>query len=429
MRIVRLTAENIKKLKVVEIAPSGAVVQITGPNGSGKSSVLDSIFYALAGTSEIPAKVVRQGEQKAVIKLDLGEIVVTRRFTASGGTSLVVESQNGARFPSPQRLLDALVGSLTFDPLAFSRMAPREQLDALQQIVKLDVDLDALDAEASKAFSHRTELTRQAKALEARIAGFYPALGKPEDPVDVAALAEQMAAASKQNAETAAEIARRQAKAEHARGRISEALRLREDALRLVRKAIVLEQAADEENGELAELAPIPEPTDIDAIKENMRAAQTVNARVAERRKRDELAAELKRQLAAVDEQTSIIEQSQRSRTEAVSRAQMPVAGLSMGEGEVIYNGLPLAVASDAERLKVSVAIAMAANPKLRVLRVRDGSLLDENSLAQLAEMSALADYQVWIERVESPGRVGVVMEDGLATVLPDLSAEAVEEP
>jgi hypothetical protein len=58
-------------------------------------------------------------------------------------------------------------------------------------------------------------------------------------------------------------------------------------------------------------------------------------------------------------------------------------------------------------------AIAMAANPELRVLRIKDGSLLDENGLRLVAEMADAGDYQVWIEQVDTSGKVGIVMEDG----------------
>ncbi|AHB50058.1 hypothetical protein W911_06825 [Hyphomicrobium nitrativorans NL23] len=40
MKIIGLTAENIKRLVAVEIEPTGAVVQITGKNGNGKTSAL-----------------------------------------------------------------------------------------------------------------------------------------------------------------------------------------------------------------------------------------------------------------------------------------------------------------------------------------------------------------------------------------------------
>ncbi len=68
----------------------------------------------------------------------------------------------------------------------------------------------------------------------------------------------------------------------------------------------------------------------------------------------------------------------------------------------------------------------MATNPKLRVLRIRDGSLLDENGLKLLAEMADANDYQVWIERVETSGKIGVVMVDGHVAASTDAEKELV---
>ena len=67
----------------------------------------------------------------------------------------------------------------------------------------------------------------------------------------------------------------------------------------------------------------------------------------------------------------------------------------------------------------------MRSNAKLKIVRVRDGSLLDEESLALLAKMADAEGYQVWIERVDSGGRVGFVIEDGQlreATSMPKMS-------
>ena len=47
MKILRLEASNIKRVRVVEINPDGSVVLVTGRNAQGKSSVLDAIVYAL----------------------------------------------------------------------------------------------------------------------------------------------------------------------------------------------------------------------------------------------------------------------------------------------------------------------------------------------------------------------------------------------
>ena len=50
MKIIKFEAEHVKRIAVVEITPAGHVVEITGKNGQGKTSVLDSIWWALAGT-------------------------------------------------------------------------------------------------------------------------------------------------------------------------------------------------------------------------------------------------------------------------------------------------------------------------------------------------------------------------------------------
>ena len=84
MKIIKLEAENIKRLVAVEITPDGHMVQISGRNGAGKTSVLDAIWWALAGADAIQAKPIREGETTAHITLDLGEIVVERSFTSKG---------------------------------------------------------------------------------------------------------------------------------------------------------------------------------------------------------------------------------------------------------------------------------------------------------------------------------------------------------
>ena len=64
MKILQLEAENVKRLKVVSIKPDGSLVQITGANGEGKSSVLDAIYYALAGTKGIPSEPGRRAQAR-----------------------------------------------------------------------------------------------------------------------------------------------------------------------------------------------------------------------------------------------------------------------------------------------------------------------------------------------------------------------------
>lgn len=79
----------------------------------------------------------------------------------------------------------------------------------------------------------------------------------------------------------------------------------------------------------------------------------------------------------------------------------------------MLFNGIPFSQASSAEKLKVSMAMSIALNPTLRVVLIRDASLLDSNSLKMVAEMAEKTKSQVWIERVSDGDPVGVVIEDG----------------
>ena len=387
MRIVKFSAENIKKLKAVEITPAGNLVEITGPNGSGKSSVLDSIFYALGGSAEIPNKIVRKGEEKAKITLDLGELIVTRKFTAAGGTSLVVEATNGARFPSPQRMLDDLIGSLSFDPLAFTRMEPRDQLETLRRMVKMDVDIEMLDRQSSGDVEKRRDINREVKQLEARITGLNPESLKDvsSEPLDVDTLIAALEAVGVKNTELEKKKARLEAdrianddcfkKAKSLRlqagAKQREASQLEEIAKEYIAKADEIEKQAEEDAKKLNVVMPAPESTV--EIRASIEKAQVTNRKVSSKQqllRLEEEAAKLKEKAAAL---TKAIEDRTEEKNKAISSAKMPVEGLSFGEGEVIYNELPLVNASSAEQLRISVAIAIAANPKLKVLRVKDG--------------------------------------------------------
>ena len=183
MKIIKLKASNIKRLTAVEITPDGSVVKLTGKNASGKTSVLDAIFWAMSGTRNIQEKPIHEGQTKASIKLELGELTVERKFN-SKGTTLRVTKQNGSPLTSPQKILDELIGNLTFDPLLFSKMAPKEQFEELRSIVTIDGNIDELDEKRLASFTRRTDVKRQFKELEAQRDNLYfPSINEVADEI------------------------------------------------------------------------------------------------------------------------------------------------------------------------------------------------------------------------------------------------------
>ena len=401
MKIVELKAENIKKLVAVEIRPDGNVVQITGRNGQGKTSVLDSIWWALGGGAAVQAEPIREGERFAKITLDLGDIMVTRTFKKDkeGGTSssLFVEGRDGTKFSSPQAVLDGVLGKLTFDPLEFARMKPRDQFDVAKTFVS-GFDFEACEAEKQACFQKRAILSRQSKEKKAAASQVVVPAG-PKPFTDETPILNEISFADTHNMQ----MSSRKSNRETAYQTIA---RNREEAKKLLNEANELE-------AQISESGPLPELKDVTEIMRRLAVARDGNAAwraEASRTTLEDEAENLEGEARAMTDRMAALEEGKRA---AIAAATLPIDGLSFGDGSVTLRGVPFDQASDAERLRASVAIAMALNPKLRVVRIRDGSLLDSTSMGLVAEMAEQRDCQVWIEKVDETSSIGFVVEDG----------------
>lgn len=407
--ITALVAENVKRLKCVRLQPGagGGLIEVSGANGSGKSSVLDSIAYAILGRGAVDPKPIRDGAESALVSLTLGDVVVTRKFSANGGSTLTVESAEGARFPSPQKMLDELVGSsvLTFDPLEFDRMKPAAQLDEVRKVAPLAPEVDQWRAEADRAFAQRTDVNREAKSIAAKLEGLPTIVVEPPEGTVPELLAKLREAhdANRAADERSARVLRENAKVAD----------WRQKAARLRAEAADLEAAANELVAEIENMPAIGTKIDTTKIEAAIEVARANEAASAELKRREDLAGELAALEKHAAELTATIEDRKDLVRRAIESAPMPVPGLRYGDTGLEFNGHPLEQASGAERLRVALGLAMAQRPGLRVVRIKDGSLLDSTSLAIVADMAKAADFQVWIERVDTTGRVGVVLEDG----------------
>lgn len=441
MRIIRLQAEGFMRLVAVDITPEGNLIEVRGKNEQGKSSLLGAIFAALAGAAAAPVKPVRKGEEYAIIRTTLGdkepELIVTRYFGEDGTTSLKVENADGASYGKAQTMLDALVGTISFDPLAFARMEPAAQAAELRRLVKLEVDLDELAAKDKADYDERTIVNRDGKQLKARIEAIpiYPDL--PEKRPDRAALLADLGKAAETNSGIERDRAARQNEDRFIHDRSEVALQKRNEAERLRAQAKELDDEAEgielevtRRRGVLDGMDALPDPVDTDALQEQIRLADVILARMDEAATRATLQTEFDGLKAKSEGLTSNIVKRETTRQAALAKAEMPVEGLSLetvdGVLIVTLDGVPFSQASSAQQLKVSTKIAMAANPRLKVLRIKEGSLLDEDNLKLLAEMAKDADYQIWAEFVGAEG-AGIVMEAG--EVKGATKVERVEPP
>lgn len=412
MKILQLVAENFKRLTVVEITPEGNLIKIAGENANGKTSVLDAIMAALGGKTALPDKPVRVGAETARIQLTLGEgekinLIVERTFTGNN-SYLHLRTEDGAKYPKPQEMLNDILGALTFDPLDFMRQKEADQFETLRQLVKVPVDLDELDRIRKENHDERLEVGRKLKELKAQADAIEILEDIPEAPIALGPIMERLTRAGQHNAEI-----------QQAQQVVDAARRAAEDSEHKVehlRRELADAQAkAAQAAAHFKELSArkIDAPVDPTKIRAEYEEAQRLNAIVETSRKRDALRAQALAEAAKVEDLTNTIKAIDEEKRDALARADMPIEGLSFGEGVVTFNGLPMSQASDAEQLKVSTAIAAALNPTLRVIRIRDGSLLDKKSMKWLAKFADEKDMQIWCEIVGDGGAGAIIIQDG----------------
>ena len=103
-----------------------------------------------------------------------------------------------------------------------------------------------------------------------------------------------------------------------------------------------------------------------------------------------------------------------------MAEAAWPVDGLGFDEstGVVTFNGRPFSQASSAEQIRVSLAMGMSANAGLRTLFIRDGSLLDGDTMATIKQQVEAKGYQVFVEVVKSDDCSLVISEGRKAAEL-----------
>ena len=152
---------------------------------------------------------------------------------------------------------------------------------------------------------------------------------------------------------------------------------------------------------------------DTTVIKQEINQAETTNRLVRMRDHRAALVTSqdvLEAEAQAYTVHITAIDDHKRDMLAAVK---LPVDGLTIEDDCVYLNEIPLDGLSGAQLLRLSVAIGLAANPTLKVMTVKDASLLDEDSLKIITDMAIEADAQVWLEIVGTGDGSGVLIEEG----------------
>lgn len=421
MKIYGLRAENVKRLKLVEITPEGNVIKITGKNGNGKSSVLDAICLALGGDAAVKltntTRPIHGGEKHASVTVNLGDYIVTRTWSADDKTTLKVENADGKKISSPQTLLNSFLGNLSFDPLAFLQMTSTDKLKTLHRIIGFDPA--PLEARRKELFDQRTDVNRDIRNLQAKLKDMntYAGVDLPAAEVNPADLVAEFQVAADMIAENNKKREQLDRLRDNNKRLISEidsvesqiaALTERKKELVASREIVLADGGALS-----AEVKALVDP-DLPAIRERMKTVEDTNRQVRERETWRQLDLTLVARTETAEKLTEDIEAVDAEKAATLKDAALPVAGLGFDEEGVTFKDMPLDQASHSEKIQVSMAMGMKLNPELRVMFIKDGEKFDSDAWKIVEKMAIDNDYQLFVELVQNEAGVGVYIEDGV---------------
>ena len=418
VKINRLEIENVKRVRAVALEPSAAgLTVIGGRNGQGKTSVLDAIAWALGGEKFRPSEPHREGSVlPPEIHITLSNGITVERKGKSG--ALKVTDPTGQK--SGQQLRNTFVEQLALNLPKFMGASDKEKADTLLQIIGVGDQLAALDLQEKQLYNERTMIGRIADQKQ-KFAQELPRWdGVPSDLISPSELIRQqqnIMARNAQRQQWAQEYDAIMAKCEMVDRQIEEAeARLRE--LRASAKELEAQSIAAQKSPAQMAMESTAE------LEASIAQVDTINAKIRanlDREKALEDAADYANQYT---ELTNRLEAVRAQRTALLESAELPLPGLTVRDGRLLYNGYAWDGMSGSEQLRVATAIVRKLNPDCGFVLVDKLEQLDPETLHEFGAWIEAEGLQVIATRVGSGGDdYTIIIEDGEAVQEPKASA------
>ena len=437
MKVLRYEAHNVLGIKDIAWEMAGSHLWLVGgENGQGKTSANTALICALAGKrgmDNYPEVLLRDGERNGSVKIELTgdqdlhederitvELNLRRKPSGTVVEEFRVLDSTGEEAPEPRTLLRRLFQLRSFDPLAFSRMKPKEQSAVMQEL--LGIDLGKHDADRHETYAKRRDVGIEGKVLKGKLDALSEVKDAPESEVKLTDLMEEMEQLqSKQEDKRATElmldaaaekIAKCGDKIEYKEGQIQKLLGDIE-AEKLLKKAAtkkfdILAASLEETPDYLRE---------IQDVRLSITQADGENKKFRDAVARKEVEKQVKEHRELYQLMTDRIAEIDREKAKEIANADWPVPGMEFTEDGILLNDLPFEQASTSQRIMASVAVGMKLNPTLRLMVCSNGSELDSDTLDELERTLKENDFQMLVELVcrskEDRDRCAVIISNG----------------
>lgn len=407
VKINTLELENVKRIRAVQLTPAAnGLTIIGGNNNQGKTSVLDAICWLLGGNKYQPSNAKREGAlTEPMLRCTLSNGLVVER--KGKNAALKVIDPQGNR--SGQKLLDGFLSELALDLPKFMQASDREKADILLQIIGVGEQLTQMEQEEKRLYDQRTAIG-QIQQQKAKFAAELPRWENlPDEPVSASDLIAQQQDI----------LARNGQRQQWLREMQSIDITVQQVTAEMMRTAQHLEDL----KAKLTELqekqrtaAKSPEELEMEStaeLEQSIADIDCLNAKIRDNQRKKSAEQEAESYKNQYESLTDEIEKIRADRRALLNNAPLPLAGLTVEGGKLLYNGKAWDCMSGSEQLRVAAAIVRKLNPECGFV------LLDK--LEQM-DMQTLSEFGAWLEanglqaiatRVSTGDECSIIIEDG----------------
>lgn len=407
VKINKLEIENVKRVKAVTIEPtSNGLTILGGNNNQGKTSVLDAIAWALGGNKYKPSKPARDGSMNPpTLRLELSNGLIVER--KGKNSDLKVTDPSGQK--AGQQLLDSFVEELALNLPKFIESSAKDKANTLLQIIGVGDKLWELDRKEERLYNERRtigQIADQKKKYAAEQPHFPEA---PNELVSIADLIHEQQEILARNGENA--------KKRQNRENIVNSLHLSEARLKQLKEQLAQEEATHESlmSDYIAANKSIEDLVDesTEEIENSIANIEEINRKVRanlDKEKAEEDAKQYKSQYENLSKQ---IQDVRDERTSLLDSADLPLPGLSVEDGELVFEGQKWDNMSGSQQLRVATAIVRKLKPECGFVLLDKLEQMDIPTLTEFGKWLESEGLQAIATRVSSGEECQIIIEDG----------------
>ena len=407
VKINKLEIENVKRVKAVTIEPtSNGLTILGGNNNQGKTSVLDAIAWALGGNKYKPSKPARDGSMNPpTLRLELSNGLIVER--KGKNSDLKVTDPSGQK--AGQQLLDSFVEELALNLPKFIESSAKDKANTLLQIIGVGEKLWELDRKEERLYNERRTIGQIAdqKKKYAAEQPQYPEA--PNELVSIADLIHEQQEILARNGENA--------KKRQNRENIVNSLHLSEARLKQLKEQLAQEEATHESlmSDYIAANKSIEDLVDesTDEIENSIANIEEINRKVRANLDKEKAEEDAKQYSSQYDNLTKQIQDVRDERTSLLDSADLPLPGLSVEDGELVFEGQKWDNMSGSQQLRVSTAIVRKLKPECGFVLLDKLEQMDIPTLTEFGKWLESEGLQAIATRVSSGEECQIIIEDG----------------